>query len=285
MSHRAAIVCHDAGATNLIAHWAPTLHMPVVAFLQGPAEIIWQHTAPQIPTCSSLAEAVYGASLLLTGTGWASDLEHNARTLAKARGIHSIAVVDHWVNYKQRFSRHGITCLPDEIWVADTWARTIAEKEFPYITVRELENVYLQDQLSRVEPPPNTGTLLYILEPTRNDWSRSIAGEFQALDYLLSHLDLLTHHGIRRIILRPHPSDPNGKYSHYVSTDPRIEFDQSVDMSAAINQADVVVGVESFALTLALEAGRSVYSSLPPWAPELRLPHEGIKQIRRLSPI
>jgi hypothetical protein len=55
-------------------------------------------------------------------------------------------------------------------------------------------------------------------------------------------------------------------------------------MAAAISQADIVAGVESFALTLALAAGRTVYSSLPPWAPALRLPQEGIRQIRRLYP-
>jgi hypothetical protein len=258
--------------------------MPVIAFLQGPAEVIWRRSKLQIPTCRSVSEALDGATLLLSGTGWASDLEHHARTLARKTGIRSIAVLDHWVNYKERFSRHNVTCLPDEIWVADSWAKIIAEREFPSLQVTKLRNKYLESQLEEVSPPPQTGTLLYVLEPTRNDWSRRLAGEFQALDYFLSHLDVVSNQSVRRIILRPHPSDPDGKYARYLSQDPRIELDKSADMAAAISQADVVVGVESFALTLALAAGRPVFSSLPPWAPELRLPQEGIQQLRLICP-
>ncbi len=284
MLHRAAIVCHDAGATNLIVHWARTWNTPTRAFVQGPAETIWRRSSTLIPTCESLLEALDGTTFLISGTGWASDLEHEARILAKAKGIRSVAVIDHWVNYKQRFSRLGTTCLPDEIWVADAWAKQIAEEEFPSIPVQQIENLYLQDQVSKVDPPPNTGTLLYVLEPVRNEWNRGVEGEFQALDYLLVHLDALASSPIRRIVLRPHPSDPEGKYNCYLAADPRIELDRSADMAAAISQADMVAGVESFALTLALAAGRAVYSSLPPWAPALRLPQEGILQIRLLCP-
>lgn len=284
MSIKAAIVCHDAGATNLIVHWTRSWQIPTLAFVKGPAETIWRQSLTLIPTCDSLLEALEGTTLLISGTGWASEIEHEARMQAKAKGIHSVAVIDHWVNYKQRFSRFSTTCLPDEIWVADAWAKQIAETEFPTIPVRQLENLYLQDQLSKVSPPPNTGTLLYVLEPVRNDWDRGLEGEFQALDYLLLHLDSLGTSVVRRILLRPHPSDPEGKYHHYLTADPRIELDHSADMASAISQADVVVGVESFALTMALAAGRAVYSSLPPWAPALRLPQEGIRQIRRICP-
>jgi ADP-heptose:LPS heptosyltransferase len=127
--------------------------------------------------------------------------------------------------------------------------------------------------------------MLYVLEPVRNYWGRDLDGEIQALDYMLQHLETLWPNTINRIILRPHPSDPHGKYDCYLKVDQRIEVDQSVDISQAISQADLVVGVESFALTLALAAGRPVFSSLPPWAPALRLPQEGIQQIRQLCPI
>jgi hypothetical protein len=135
-----------------------------------------------------------------------------------------------------------------------------------------------------VAPPPGDGTLLYVLEPVRNDWGRGIDGEFQALDYFLSHINALEPAPIRRVLLRPHPSDPDGKYDRYLDAGLNIELDRSTDMASALCRADVVAGVESFALTLALAAGRTVYSSLPPWAPALRLPQEGILQIRHHCP-
>jgi len=40
-----------------------------------------------------------------------------------------------------------------------------------------------------------------------------------------------------------------------------------------------VVGCESFALVVALAAGRRVCSTLPPWAPPCRLPQPGIVRL------
>ena len=279
-----AVVAHDAGAANLIIAWIKAWGWPVRACVQGPALKLWDLAFPGHPIWPTAAEAMAGCASLLTGTGWASPLEHDARREGHARGLRVAAVVDHWVNYPQRFERACEIVLPDELWVADAWAAQIARQVLPPIQIRQFENLYLQAQVAQVAPPPGDGTLLYVLEPVRNDWGRGIEGEFQALDYFLSHMNALEPAPIRRVLLRPHPSDPAGKYDHYRDAGLNIEMDLSTDMATALCRADVVAGVESFALTLALAAGRSVYSSLPPWAPALRLPQEGIRQIRLLSP-
>lgn len=279
-----AVVAHDAGAANLIIAWLKAWRWPVHACVRGPALKLWKQAFPGHPIWPTPVEAMAGCASVLTGTGWASSLEHDARREGCARGLRVAAVVDHWVNYRPRFEREGEIVWPDELWVADAWASNIARQALPPIPIRQLDNLYLKAQVEQVTPPPGDGTLLYVLEPVRNDWGRGVEGEFQALDYALYHLDALTQAPVHRILLRPHPSDPAGKYNRYLDEDHRIQLDNSADMAAGICQADVVVGVESFALTLALAAGRVVYSSLPPWAPALRLPQEGIRQIRQLCP-
>jgi hypothetical protein len=279
-----AVVAHDAGATNLIIAWLKAWGWPVRACVQGPAQKLWELAFPGQAIWPTPAEAMVGCSSLLTGTGWESPLEHEARRDGLANGLRVAAVVDHWVNYTPRFERAGSIVLPDELWVADQWAAKIAIQVLPSIPVRQLENLYLQEQVAQVALPPGNGTLLYVLEPIRNDWGRGVQGEFQALDYCLAHLHDLVPNPIRRVLLRPHPSDPSGKYDRYIDAGWNIEVDHSKDMATALSQADVVAGVESFALTLALAAGRTVYSSLPPWAPALRLPQEGIRQIRQHCP-
>jgi hypothetical protein len=143
-----------------------------------------------------------------------------------------------------------------------------------------LNNTYLDDQVQKVRIRPNKGVLLYILEPVRDTWGRGYPGEFQALEYALDHVNNLFFGCVSKIILRPHPSESRLKYNRYIKKDSRISIEYLGDISYAISQADIVVGVESFALTIALAAGRNVYSSLPPWAPKIRLPHLEIKQIR-----
>ena len=283
LSSPVAVVAHDAGATNLILAWLKAWGGVVRAYMQGPAAELWRVAFPNAPLCASLDETLAGAASLVSGTGWASKLEHEARVLASSMNVHMVAVLDHWVNYPPRFERDGQVQFPDELWVADEYAKRIAEEVLPRIPVRQFENLYLTAQVARVRSAPAQGSVLYVLEPVRQTWGRDVEGEFQALDFALAHLDDLLPGGVGRILLRPHPSESPDKYHHYLARDSRIHMDTSADMAEALSRTDVVVGVESFALTLALGAGRPVYSSLPPWAPALRLPHAGIRQIRHLS--
>lgn len=279
-----AVVCHDAGAANLILGWlkAGGGDTEVRAFMQGPAEALWRTAFPRQPLCGSLEEALDGVQTLLSGTGWASALEHQARQVAHARSMRSVAVLDHWVNYAARFEREGQVQWPSEVWVADAYALALVRQVLPGLPVRQLDNLYLNAQVARIGAAPGDGTVLVVLEPVRNTWGRDREGEFQALDYLFACLDRLWP-GVAQVLLRQHPSEPSGKYQSWLSRYPVARMDTSRDVAAAINLADVVVGVESFALTIALAAGRPVYSSLPPWAPPLRLPHTGIQQIRHQS--
>lgn len=279
-----AVVCHDAGATNLILGWLQTYAINnVQAYFQGPAHSLWGRIFPQIPLCASLEDALSGASTLISGTGWASNLEHHARQLAHVRGIKSIAVLDHWVNYPMRFQRDGKLQLPNEVWVADTHAFFLAQEALPGLHVRQLNNSYLDEQVAKIKSPPGDGTLLVILEPVRETWGGDRNGEFQALDYFFTNLNRIWPTGLNRIILRRHPSEPLGKYDAWLSTHSMASMDTSLDIATAISQADVVAGLESFALTVALAAGRPVYSILPPWAPSIRLPHVEIQEIRHLT--
>ena len=110
-----AAVCHDAGAANVvIAGLLATGRDNWHACMRGPAENLWHAAYPQIASSNTLESTLEGAELLVTGTGWASDLEHEARRLARSRNLRSVAVIDHWVNYAARFIRNGETLWPDE---------------------------------------------------------------------------------------------------------------------------------------------------------------------------
>lgn len=290
-----AVVCHDAGAAHLIfawlRHWCEVGLLAQHSFklvLQGPAEKTWQHhpvRLPQVQLHTSL-DALEDCSSVLTGTGWASHLEHQARQNAQALGIPSIAVIDHWVNYAMRFERDGVVVLPAHIWVADAEAARMAKAQFEGVPVLELPNVYLQQLVQHIPPVPAAcRNLLYVLEPVRNDWGRGEQGEFQALDYFVQHLAKLVGTEPVQITLRPHPSDPPGKYSAWMQAHGSLEIrlDTHMELNQSISQARWVIGVESFALVVASAAGRETFSSLPPWAHRCRLPIRGLVHLQDLS--
>lgn len=279
-----AAVAHDAGAANHLVAWlaAADPGLRISAYMAGPARAIWDRMMPGVALAPAIPAALDGAATVISGTGWASDIEHVARLLAATSGIRSIAVIDHWVNYEGRFVRNGVVQLPDEIWVSDEYALGIASSVFPATPIRQLPNLYLASQLAGLaSPPASGGDMLYVLEPMRDDWGRGSPGEFQALDYFLARIDALDVPRGIRIRLRLHPSEELGKYDAWLAANPALVLDDSSDLRAALVRASWVVGCETYALVVALAAGRTVYSSLPPWAPPRRLPHDGIIEIRR----
>jgi len=287
-----AVVCHDAGAAHLVfawlRHWCETGLLAGHSFrlvLQGPALKAWQYqpvTFPEVQVHTTLNDALVGCQCVLTGTGWASELEHQARQLAKRLGISSIAVIDHWVNYAERFERDKVVVLPDHIWVSDHYAEGLAKDLFKNTPVLTLPNLYLYNLVKKIPPvPKDCRNLLYVLEPVRNDWGRGVPGEFQALDYFVQNLAQMVGAQPAHITLRPHPSDPPDKYSEWMQTNSSLDIrlDSQMDLNASIAQARWVVGVDSFALVVANMAGRETFSSLPPWAHGCRLPTDVVFQI------
>jgi hypothetical protein len=228
----------------------------------------------------TIDDALDGVELLLSGTGWASTLEHDARVRAAQRGLRSAAVIDHWVNYPMRFERHGQTQWPDEFWLTDPEAVTIASRHFPVQRLRCFHNAYLDEQRRAISVlTPTEQSVLYVMEPMRSDWGRGVAGEWQALDGFMAHRAAAGIPLTAPVRLRPHPSDDSGKYGHWLARHPRVQLDASATLAQAIGQARWVVGCESYALVVAQAAGREVISSLPPWAPPCRLPHAGVRRL------
>jgi hypothetical protein len=120
------------------------------------------------------------------------------------------------------------------------------------------------------------------LEPLRSDWGNGSQGEFQALDFFAKNIHLIVGEKHVSITLRPHPSDPPGKYAHWIKSNPflNVSLDKNESLNEAIAASRWVVGAETFALVVAITAGRSTWSSLPPWAHRCRLPQPDIKHLR-----
>lgn len=277
-----AVVAHDAGAANHIFAWLDG-EQPAMC-LAGPAQALWEARHGQ-PAQSDLEVALSGAATVITGTGWASNLEHDARRLARSSGVTSIAVIDHWTNYADRFVRNGVQVLPDEIWVSDPYAKEIAQAVFPTVRVVQQPNAYLSGLVAEVKlrqlPAAAQGNdrVLFVLEPIRHMWGElAEPGEFLALDYFMAHRQRIPITTDAEIHLRPHPSDPPGKYDSWLArqANPRVSLDRSATLADALAWSNVVVGCQTYAMVLALACGRTVISVNPPWTPPCVLPQPEI---------
>lgn len=284
-------VAHDAGSANLIAAWIADAKLPLVsAMVGGPATAIFARWVPHA-THMDLSDLVNSCRTVVSGTGWSSTLEHDARLLARQAGCLDVAVIDHWTDYRQRFTRHGSEVLPDILWVTDTKAKLIACECFPGLPVVTLPNTYLDTLVAEVrkhELPKadRTGNFLYVLEPIRNDWGpMSRPGEFLALDYFIDRVGVLGLDAPIRLRLRPHPSDPPGKYDEWMHAQAHLqpELDRSPSLESALAWADSVAGCQTYAMVVALAAGRRVICTIPPGMPVCALPQTSIVRLAQLQ--
>ena len=294
---RCGIVAHDAGAANQILHWITAgdfSDIDIVLSLHGPAKKIADRLGllnqfENIDDTEALAQRV---DWIISGTGWATEIEKNVMYLARQRAIPVFAVLDHWVNYRPRLNyQDDDTADVDELWVVDEEARSLAAVEFPGTCIRAMPGRYLESQIADIGSPSTPEQVLFLMEPVREQWgdihtgqSDSLKpGEFSAFEFFLSALKK-TGANVGNIVIRPHPSDPPGKYDALTEC---VEFRVSVNtedsLSHAISEATYVVGLNSYAMVVALAAGRKVYCALPPNAPACVLPHAGIIDLRNES--
>ncbi len=287
-----AICCHDAGGANLIAAWIegePKVRVLVCA--EGPASTILS-AVTDTRTFRPLENLLDGAASLISGSGWASSLEHDARAAARSRGIPVLAVLDHWVNYRMRFSRCDREVLPDALVVTDSTAEALAAQVFGGdIPILVWENLYLKKEAANVRQYSRQAVavpatrVLVLLEPIREDWNRGDVerAEFRALNFLANNISVISPAQLT-VRLRPHPSEPTSKYLPWVlrQRDLRIEMSNRSSLAQDLAWADVAAGLESYALVVALEAGRRAICYLPPKSKECSLRHSGLEYLRDL---
>lgn len=289
------IVAHDAGGAEVLSSYVRQQRLDCRFALQGPARAIFERKLGPIENLK-LEAALKGGDSLLCGTSWQSDLELEAIKLARASGKHSIAWLDHWVNYRARFERGGCIYLPHEIWVSDSDAYALACEKLPEVPVLQLENPYFLDIKTSLEseaciyqPLPGQLRVLYVCEPVREHALLRYGSEMhwgyteeQALRYFLSNVAALGV-SVGRILIRLHPSETAGKYDDVTAEFALpISFSQGHTLSAEVASSDCVVGCGSMAMVVGLIGGKRVITCIPPGGARCALPQPAIEKLHEL---
>ena len=299
-----AVVSHDAGGAEVISSWLANQRIDCDLVLGGPARGIFARKL-NVAGGPSLDEAISRAEWVLCGTSWSSDLEWRAIGMARDRGKRSVAYLDHWENYRQRFARDGVLRLPDEIWVGDADAESVARESFPTIPITLVPNAYFADfarevaELDSVTPPsshedaPVAINVLYLGENqsthgdlTYGDPAHFGYTEIDTLIYLITHLYSLDR-AVRAIRIRAHPSETPDKYLEAISTlgvpTPAVEVSEGT-LAQDVAWSDVVAGGTSMALALAATAGRLAVSCIPDPSIGIALPGSMVARLNEFEP-
>ena len=274
-------VSHDSGGSNLLAYMALKMEGEINKNVsaEGPSIKIWKDVFPSIEFCQSDAVIKF-SDLVITGTG-NTDFEHLIRVKAKENNKYTIAVIDHWVNYLERFSFNGSSLFPDEIWVTDEEALKLAKNLFPRVKIININNDYynfVKFQIGHKNLKSNN--ILYVMEPLDEVWSSDTPGWLDAFSFFWENRDLITNDKIGKIIIRPHPKDQINKYEILKNMYENIDVDEHTSIINSLMNISSVVGVESAALDLSNFCGIQTFSSMPPWGRRIKIP---LKKINLIS--
>ena len=292
---KTAVICHDAGGAEILSSYIRQKSIKPFFCIDGPAVSIFERKFGTLRV-DCLEQVIDQVDRLLCGTSWQSELEWYGIELARTKGKKSIAFLDHWVNYRERFIRNGIEHLPDEIWVGDSYAQIIAEKTFPELQITFVENPSfsdIYDEISifkrNVRPSSSGLTVLFVSDNLAESMMKQYGNERHwgytdndTLEYFLQHLDILNE-AVNKIIIRPHPSESVNNYKWVESTKSfSVEIGGEKTLLEEIALSDVVVGAESMAMVIAVIAGKRVISCIPPEGKDCSLPQVEIEKMQNL---
>lgn len=306
------VVSHDAGGAEIISAYvkknlSKNNYFCVVG---GPAINIFKKRGLEnniVEGFTNKAEAFFekykNIDFVLSDLGWTSDMNMNFLREAKECSIKTIVYLDHWVNYRERFGYPRSDWkknLPDEIWVGDKEAFKIAKKQFLNIKIKlVLNEIFRETKLDykkfvRQNKIKNKHNILFLSEPLSRGGINIFGDkdirkdEYYILEKLLSYF--VSQKEKRVLVIRLHPSMEQvkpGKYDAILSkykNNLKIVKSKNRNLFVDITEADLIIGMESMALVMAILCGKNrVVSFIPDKHINCPLPFKKIIKIKRME--
>lgn len=292
------VAAHDAGGAEIIAAYV-NKYIPAedrVVYAAGPAEKVFTRTEINFSSINifdkdsvrKILTEYESLDYILSGTGWMTDLEQNFISIGKELDIKTVAYLEHWSNYRERFGfpeEGWENQVSDEIWVGDIHAEKLAQTFFPKANIVYKENEYLHNVKTEYSKIPlhdtADNTIVFICEPLNSECcdERDIVGSF------LSELGQSDEK--KNVVIALHPSEDVHKYDETIATHKGLLEVRVAPPGGSVIElmtlAHIVVGMRSMALVIALNCHKKVISYLPYKGVVCMLPHTEIQRVSKLG--
>lgn len=227
----------------------------------------------------------FNPTIILYGTGWQNHLEYHFLDYAKEHKLPSLAFLDHWTNYRERFGYPELNWeknLPDFVVAHDKTSEDKA-KALGLPNVIAIKNYALLAQLKAFKDTKPSDTLLFLSEPTAKVALASFGNAyFWGFTEKEVFEDILTCKALfecKKIVIRLHPSDSMETYQAIEST---VEFSKATLLEDIAN-AKIIIGIDTIALYTAYLLGKKVISYIPSSQREYCVPLPKSNQLTSLA--
>jgi len=258
---RIGVVANDAGGAEQISWLMRYLQQKVLAYVDGPAKQIFRNAQLPFDEVDHLSE-IMKCDLIITGSGWMSTLEVDAIRESKLSGIPCLTVLDHWVNYLERFGEDD-NGKPQILAVTNSVALRMAHEKFPELTVWLLPDFQIshyREALAKVETSP--ACVLIVLEPILKSDSEFSANHEIYKSIFKSAALLKDAKGLRSVLVRRHPSQIDNPVllDELRGLVGEFEISEKPTLLEDLERSEAVLGLNSYALYISAMCGFETYS-------------------------
>lgn len=206
----------DPGGAEILSSWLLNYKGKYKVCLKGQAINIFKKKIKGLKNYS-FRNVLNSSNKIITSTGWSSKHEINSIIEAKKYKKYVITILDHWVNYRERFIKNKILHLPNEMWVFDKKSLEIAKNSFnKKVKIIKKNNLYIRKIVKKIKflkkKIKNKNNILYLTTP-------NVDKKFIDLYFFkvfIENLYLIKKNNIK-IIFRVHPLDNVKKYLEYIN--------------------------------------------------------------------
>lgn len=251
------VILNDPGGANIVLSYIVN-NFKVGSFdivNKGPVEVSTYKTKSLLFNEITIQQSIINIenkkySAVFTGTSKFGDLEFFLTGFARVKGIQVASLLDHWVNYRERYTRYDETIVPSEVWVSDDKALLMAANIFKnQVPIRKIDNHYVNDTVCYIKENYQPTNIIYLSQPDVENQS--------AIDKLKNKFKNET------IYVKPHPKD-NTEY---------LEKTIKTELKFALLSAKMVFGHDTMAMHIADLAEIPTYT----FKGEIQIPRGNIK--------
>jgi RimJ/RimL family protein N-acetyltransferase len=255
------VAAYDAGGAEQLTWILRNLPQKATVYVNGPAKMIFQNSGVSFEVVQHL-NGILDCELILTGSGWMSSLEVSAIKAAKLRSIPCITVLDHWVNYRERFDS-GENIQPEILATTNRVAYNLASKIFPNKFVLQLPDFQIGSYSHAIKTRVNESIYaLVLLEPVSSIDSKFAVTRNEILKLMMSAIAAKQNYGLRSVLVRPHPSQMGGQthIDALIQFSGEFEVSKSATLLEDLQISRLVFGLSSYALYISTMCGIETYS-------------------------
>jgi RimJ/RimL family protein N-acetyltransferase len=255
------IICNDAGGALQISALANQLFPDATATLSGPAVSIFESYSTTISNLEITSDLIASKKIIF-GSGFYGGLESKLLESELLSKNYKIVLLDHWVNYKERFNQEVLT-LPNAFLTTNRRAAELANEIFPHTLVQQIPDFLFAAQKQKyLSEEPSLDSVLLILEPDAliGEGINYPIGRIE--QYLPIVVNFCRAHGVANIILRKHPSQIFDLSLDFDETfsDLEIGYSSNESLVGDLLRSRAVFGFHSSALYASAMLGIETYS-------------------------